>query len=116
MPKYNIIAQRLKDPSYFQGYNAEGKFEELIEPRKILEEKGFQFPPKPLGIVQTIQAIIARWGWVDFCQHRMDPVVQIVKEFYANMLGQEQKTIWVRNSLTPLDPQVINAFTTCPLI
>lgn len=62
MPKYKIIAQRLKDPSRFQSYKAEEKFKEFIKPQKLLEEKGFQYLPNPLGIVQTIHFAVARRG------------------------------------------------------
>lgn len=99
--KIKIRAQRLKDPSRFQAYKAEENFKEFIEPRKILEEKGFQFPPQPSVIVQTIQVTVAKRGWLDFCQHLSDPVLAIVKEFYANLLGHNQKIILVRNSLVP---------------
>ena len=36
-----MTASRLKDPSQFQSYHTEEKYEEFIEPRNILEEKGF---------------------------------------------------------------------------
>ena len=41
MTRYKKMASRLKNPSCFQGYKVEEKFEEFIEPQKILEEKGF---------------------------------------------------------------------------
>ena len=41
MPRYKKPASRLKDPSRFQSYHAEEKYEEFIERRKILEEKRF---------------------------------------------------------------------------
>ena len=43
MPRYKKIASCLKDPLRFQSYHAEEKYEEFIELRWILEEKGFQF-------------------------------------------------------------------------
>lgn len=41
-------------------------------------------------------------------------MVPIVKEFYSNMMGQEHKMIWVRNSFISLDPRIINVFYTLP--
>ncbi|KAH9657530.1 hypothetical protein KPL70_023117 [Citrus sinensis] len=41
MPRYKRTANRLKDPSRFQSYHEEEKYEEFIEARKIPEEKGF---------------------------------------------------------------------------
>ena len=43
MPRYKKTASHLKDPSCFQSYYAEEKYEEFIKSRKILEEKGFNF-------------------------------------------------------------------------
>ena len=60
MPRYKKTASRLKDPSRFQSYHAEKKYEEFIEPRRILEEKGFQFPDQLTGIVQTIHNVVAK--------------------------------------------------------
>ena len=85
MPRYKRTASRLKDPSRFQSYHAEEKYEEFIEPHKILEEKGFQFPPQPSGIVQSLYNTAAKRGWLEFCNHPRDPVLPVVKEFYANL-------------------------------
>lgn len=114
MTRYKKTASRLKDPSHFQGYKVEEKYKEIIEPRKILEEKGFQFPPQPSGIIQTVHIVATRRGWLEFCHHPRDPVVLLVKELYTNLLGKDQRTIWVINTLVPLDPRVINAFYNLP--
>lgn len=49
MPKVKERAGRLKNPKCFNNYKAEEKFVDIIESRKILEEKGFQFPQQLLG-------------------------------------------------------------------
>lgn len=116
MPKYKKPVSRLKDPSRFQGYHAEEKYKEIIESCKILEKKGFQSPPQPSGITKTHYVAIVRRGWQGFCKHPRDRVLPLVKEFYANMLGQSQQNIWVRNSLVPLDLRVVNAFYNFPLM
>ena len=79
MPRYKRTASWLNNPSRFQSYHAEKKYEEFIEPRKILEEKGFQFPPQPSGIVQSLYAAAAKCGWLEFCNHPQDPVLPLVK-------------------------------------
>ena len=99
MPRYKRTASRLKDPSCFQSYHAEEKYEEFIEPHKILEEKGLHFPSQPTGIVQTVHNVAAKRGWLEFCNHPRDPMLPIVKEFYANLVSPGQHNIWVRNSL-----------------
>ena len=75
MSRYKKKASRLKDPSRFQSYHAEEKYEEFIEPRKILEEKGFQFPEQLTGIIQTIHNAAAKRGWLEFCKYPRDHVL-----------------------------------------
>ena len=60
MPRYKKTANRLKDPSRFQSYHAEEKYEEFIEPRRLLEEKGFQFPDQLTGITKAIHNAAAK--------------------------------------------------------
>ena len=81
MPRYKKTDSRLKDPSQFQSYHVEEKYEEFIEPCRILEEKGFQFPDQLTGIVQTIHNAVAKRGWLEFCNHPREPVLPVVKEF-----------------------------------
>lgn len=114
MTRYKKTASRLKGPSRFQGYKAEEKNEEFIEPRKILEEKGFQFPPQSSRIVQMIHIAAARRGWLEFCNQPRNHVLPLVREFYANLLGQNQRTIWVKNTLASLNSRIINAFYNLP--
>ena len=87
MPRYKRTASRLKDHSRFQSYRAEEKYEEFIEPRKILEEKRFQFSEQLTGIVQTIHNTGAKHGCLEFCNHPRDHVLPVVKEFYANLVS-----------------------------
>lgn len=49
MPKLKTRAVRLKDLARFHSYKAEDKYEDMIEPRKTLEEKGFLFPNNQRG-------------------------------------------------------------------
>ena len=93
MPRYKKIANRLKDPSCFQSYHAEEKYKKFIEPRRILEEKGFQFPPQPTGIVQSLYNVAAKRGWLEFYNHPRDSVLLVVKEFYANLVSPGQHNI-----------------------
>ena len=89
MPRYKKIASCLKDLSCFQSYHAEEKYEKFIEPRKILEEKGFQFPEQLTGIVQTIHNAAAKQGWLKFYNHPPDPMLPVVKEFYVNLVSPD---------------------------
>ena len=64
--------------------------------------------------MSSIHNAIARREWVKFYSHPQDPIVPIVKEFYSNMLQQDQNNIFVRQVQVPLDSRVINAFYDLP--
>ncbi|KAK9222171.1 hypothetical protein WN944_010603 [Citrus x changshan-huyou] len=66
------------------------------------------------GIAQSLYNAAAKHGWLEFCNHPQDPVLPLVKEFYANLVSPGQYNIWVRNSLVPLDSRVINPFYNLP--
>lgn len=96
MPKLKTRATTLKDPSCIHNYKIEDKFEEFIELRKLLEEKGFLFPKPPMRVMNNIHNTVARRGWVNFCSYPQDPIIPVVKEFYSNLLQQDQHNIFVR--------------------
>lgn len=86
MPKVKIIAGKLKDLNRFYNYKAKEKYEEIIEPYKILEEKGFQFLKQDAGVINVIFTAATKRDWVKFCAQPRDPILLIIKEFYSNML------------------------------
>ena len=69
MPKLKTRATILKDPSRIYSIKIKDKFEEFIEPRKLLEENGFIFPKPPMGVMNNIHNVVARRGWVNFCSY-----------------------------------------------
>ena len=40
--------------------------------------------------------MIEKRGWHLFCEHKAPGFVDVVKEFYSNMLGLREKTCYVR--------------------
>ena len=79
MLRYKKTIARLKNPSRFHSYKIEDKFQEFIEPRKILEEKGFIFPMHPTGVMNNLHiAVVSRW-WVKFFSYPQDQIVPDVK-------------------------------------
>ena len=68
------------------------------------------FLKQPTGIMSSIQIDVARRGWEKFCSHPQDPIVSVVKEFYFNMLQQNQRHVFVRQVQVSYNSRVINAF------
>ena len=65
--------------------------------------------------MQSLYNVVAKRGWLEFCDHPQDPVLQVAKEFYANLVSHGQHNIWVRNLFVLLDSRVINAFYDLPV-
>lgn len=110
MLRVKVPAKRLKDLEKFYSYKAEDKYEEFIEPCKILEEKGFEFPKRPIGTINTILIAAIKRGWIRFCADPQDPVILVLKELYSNLLKQALRNITMRQVQVPLDSRVINVF------
>ena len=54
------------------------------------------------------QEVIGSKGWYLFCEHKALGFVDVVKEFYANMVGMEDKTVYVREKLISFNREHIN--------
>ena len=70
-----------------------------IKTRKFHQEKGFLIKKKnaehyrlPRGIAETIDA----HQWTKFVAHPSNPIVSLVREFYANILTNQQNFSMVR--------------------
>lgn len=116
MFKIKTRAIILKDPARFHSCKTGDKFEDIIEPQKILEEKSFQFPKQLSGMMNNIYTAVARREWLEFCAHPQDLVVLTIKELFSNMLQRDQRNIFVRQVQIPLDSWVINTFCDFPAV
>ena len=58
--------------------------------RDFIEERGFN------KWISSFQEIIESKGWHLFCEPKAPGFIDVVKEFYANIVGMKDKTIYVR--------------------
>ena len=65
-------------------------------------------------MINNIYIVVARRGWIKFCAHPIDSVIPVIKEFYSNMLQQDQHNIFVWQVQVPLNSRVINVFYDLP--
>ena len=69
--------------------NAEAKrrFELYFRDRKFLHEKGFIFMNDAnFGLPEEVAEVIKLHGWRTFAMHPINPIAQLVREFYANII------------------------------
>ena len=62
-----------------------------MQHKDFIRERGFS------KLISQFQEIVERKGWHLFCEHKAPRSVDMVKEFYANMVGMKAKTVYVRN-------------------
>ena len=48
-------------------------------------------------MISPFQEIVESKGWHLFCEHKAPRFVDVVKEFYTNMVGMKDKIVYVRN-------------------
>ena len=61
-----------------------------LQHRDFIGERGFN------KWVSRFQELVKSKGWHLFCEHKAPRFVDVVKEFYANMVGMKDKVVYVK--------------------
>ena len=61
-----------------------------LQQSDFIGERGFN------RLISPFQEVIESKGWHLFYEHKAPGFVDVVKEFYANMVGIKDKTVYVR--------------------
>ena len=70
--------------------------------------KGFVAERRFKNPITPFKELIAKRGWETLCSHRRAGYVAIVREFYANLVGRKDNTVYVRGVWVPYGAQAIN--------
>ena len=62
-----------------------------MQHRDFIGERGFS------KLISPFQEIVESKGWHLFCEHKAPGFVDVVKEFYTNMVGMKDKIVYARN-------------------
>ena len=73
-----------------------------ISSLKLIKEKGFE---KPNGVLQRI---IMLKGWTEFYKHPEAAIDPLVREFYSNLNGEKEGTVFVRGKWVAFFGTIIN--------
>ena len=65
-------------------------WKDKLQYRNFIGEKGFN------KWVSPFQELIESKEWHLFCEHKAPGFVDVVKEFYSNIVGMKDKTVYVR--------------------
>ena len=62
-----------------------------LQHRDFISERGFS------KLISPFKEIIEKRGWHLFCEHKAPRFIDVVKEFYANIVVMKAKTVYVKN-------------------
>lgn len=93
----------------FKDAEAKARYEDEIRERPLHLELGFAIKKEPnYGLTPKVGQIINRNNWKKFAAHPRNPVVPLVREFYANIISTEPRHSMVRGVKVSFSAQSIN--------
>ena len=69
----------------------------------FIGEKGFS------QLISPFKELIEQRGWEKFCEHRKTGYATVVREFYSNLVGRKENSVFVRGVWVPYRAETINA-------
>ena len=75
---------------------------------KYYAHKGFVAERRFKTSITPFKELIEKRGWETLCAHRRAGYVAVVREFYANLVGRKDNTVYVRGVWVPYGAQAIN--------
>ena len=93
----------------FVSAEARARFEQEVKERKVHEEKCFILQKgKDFGLPAEVANVIRAHKWQTFAAHPLNPVLQLVREFYANIVTPDQTFSMVRGVKVSFSAPSIN--------
>ena len=76
--------------------------------RKHYAGKGFVAERRFKNPIAPFKEMIEKRGWETLCAHRRAGYAAVVREFYSNLVGRKENTVYVRGVWVPYGAQAIN--------
>ena len=76
--------------------------------RKHYAGKGFVVERRFKHPITPFKEMIEKRGWETLCAHRRAGYAAVVREFYSNLVGRKDNTVYVRGVWVPYGAQAIN--------
>ena len=87
---------------YFVFAKAKDLWNRLLADKGFVSERGFG------KLISPFSEIIEKRGWECFCAHMVPGFSALAKEFYADMVGMREDSIYVRGVWVPIGHKRIN--------
>ena len=69
----------------------------------FIGERGFR------QLISPFKELIEQRGWWKFCKHKKSGYAAVVREFYSNLVGRKDNSVFVRGVSVPYGAETINA-------
>ena len=76
--------------------------------KKHYANKGFVAERRFKNPISSFKEMIEQRGWETLCAHRRSGYAALVREFYSNMVGRKDNTVYVRGVWVPYGAKAIN--------
>ena len=76
--------------------------------KKHYANKGFVAERRFKNPISPFKEMIEQRGWESLCAHRRSGYAAVVREFYSNMVGRKDNTVYVRGVWVPYGAKAIN--------
>ena len=76
--------------------------------RKHYANKGFVAERRFKNPITPFKEMIGKRGWTSLCKHQRSGYAAVVREFYSNLVGRKDNTVYVRGVWVPYGAKAIN--------
>ena len=59
-------------------------------------------------LISPFKELIEQRGWDKFCKHKKSGYAAVVREFYSNLVGKKENSVFVRGVWVPYEGETIN--------
>ena len=91
-----------EDDKDFISKEAQELWNNVLFEKEFVCERGFG------NLISPFSEIIEKIGWGFFCQHKALGFSTLAREFYANMVGMKEESVYVRGVWVPFGDRWIN--------
>ena len=76
--------------------------------KKRYAGKGFVGERGFIQLISPFKELIEQRGWGKFCKHQKSGYATVVREFYSNLVGRKENSVFVRGVWVPYGAETIN--------
>ena len=86
----HIEKEATEDDKDFISKEAQELWNKILFDKEFVGERGFE------KLISLFSKVIEKSGWGFFCEHKASGFSALAREFYANMVGMKEESIYVR--------------------